>query len=436
MLQHTRAPPPSALGFATPQRAVLQAASSLPRLHARPALFQGHPANSQGRPARWPWELCTTAVEQQGGARPVSGGKVARVMASTKGQCGIAALGKIPLMLALGLFLLLGAPAHPGAPVLLGVSPVSAAALSPHTEVPVAARATRADPFVITEATRQAPLRTISATVGLDLAREGRVMDKSTSKAINPRDARSMKNEIAKVEAETGSEVQVLVVDSLASSPDGLRISPKSFATRLFNRWQIGPGRENNGVLVLLVLDERRVEIEIGTGLNSYMTSDWCSKLLEREAVPLFKQGRHGEGLVNVVEGLAQRLRDIDQGLVNPDDGTVECGMLIAGALVYTVTKCDPAILRACQGCNKRGGCFYDGDWELGKEATHLRPGLKQRKYRCKICGKEGVVEEKIEQYDGVRTTRDGSVYYYYDGGDSGSDGGGFSDGGGGGADY
>merc|ERR1712224_1068527 len=75
---------------------------------------------------------------------------------------------------------------------------------------------------------------------------------------------------------------------------------------------------------------------EIGTGLNSYMTSDWCSKLLEREAVPLFKQGRHGEGLVNVVEGLAQRLRDIDQGLVNPDDGTVECGMLIAGALVYT----------------------------------------------------------------------------------------------------
>merc|ERR1711998_655989 len=104
-----------------------------------------------------------------------------------------------------------------------------------------------------------------------------------------------------------------------------------------------------------------------------------------------------------------------DQGLVNPDDGTVECGMLIAGAFVYTVTKHDPAILRACQGCNKRGGCFYDGDWELVKEATHLRPGLKQRKYRCKICGKEGVVEEKIEQYDGVGTTRDGSVYYYYD---------------------
>jgi uncharacterized protein len=42
----------------------------------------------------------------------------------------------------------------------------------------------------------------------------------------------------------------------------------KRFATRLFNSWGLGDRRKNNGVLLLVSTGDRRVEVEIGRGLN------------------------------------------------------------------------------------------------------------------------------------------------------------------------
>ena len=56
---------------------------------------------------------------------------------------------------------------------------------------------------------------------------------------------------IQSVEQDTGTEFQVLVVDNIDT-----KYSPKQFATNLFNTWQIGSAEKNNGVLVLVVLDQ------------------------------------------------------------------------------------------------------------------------------------------------------------------------------------
>ena len=217
------------------------------------------------------------------------------------------------------------------------------------------------------EAARHAP---VSRPIGLDLKREGRVMDKSKSQVVTRGWADKMKKAIAEVEAETRSEVQVLVVDALGASPEGTRISPKQFATRIFNRWRIGPADKNNGVLVLHVLSDRRVEIEIGHGLNGYMPSHWCSKLLETEAVPLLKQGRYGEGLANVVDGLAKRLRDIDKEL---EDGVgigqrgtasdkTELNQAVAFIIVCAIFKVGFFLPSDGGG----DGNWSDGDWSDG----------------------------------------------------------------------
>ena len=156
------------------------------------------------------------------------------------------------------------------------------------------------------------PVRTVEpkkAVGTLSLAREGRLMD--LSKVIDASQAARIESTIAQVEADTGTEFQVLIVDKIQPST----ISSKTFATETFNRWRIGPKEKNNGVLLLVSLNDRRVEIEIGKGLNHYMDSSWCTAALETHAVPSFKLKEYGVGIANVVTVIAQRLRDVDSGV-------------------------------------------------------------------------------------------------------------------------
>jgi uncharacterized protein len=68
-------------------------------------------------------------------------------------------------------------------------------------------------------------------------------------------------------------------------------ITPKSYAGGLFNHWGVGKKDRNNGILFLVVMDQRRMEIEAGLGLESQFSSSWCSQMLTEEAVPRFREG-------------------------------------------------------------------------------------------------------------------------------------------------
>ncbi len=85
--------------------------------------------------------------------------------------------------------------------------------------------------------------------------------------------------------------------------------TPKSFATALFNSWGIGDAQANNGLLVLLVMGERRLEMETGYGLEATLPDGWLGSMQQRSMVPLFKQGAYGAGLVAGLTEINARLR-------------------------------------------------------------------------------------------------------------------------------
>ena len=73
-------------------------------------------------------------------------------------------------------------------------------------------------------------------------------------------------------------------------------------ATSLFNQWGIGDARTNNGVLLLVAKDARRVEIECGVSLNYRFNSVWCNSMLKTNVVPALKEGNYGEGVLAAVK--------------------------------------------------------------------------------------------------------------------------------------
>lgn len=95
---------------------------------------------------------------------------------------------------------------------------------------------------------------------------------------------------IRTIRADSGVEVVVVTVDSVSGSPKG-------FSTALFNRWELGDARDNDGLLLLLVMDERRLELETGIGLEGRLPAAWLEAMQHREMVPSFKAGDYGRGV-------------------------------------------------------------------------------------------------------------------------------------------
>jgi uncharacterized protein len=85
--------------------------------------------------------------------------------------------------------------------------------------------------------------------------------------------------------AKNGAEMAVVTV--LETSPAA---SPKEFATKLFNYWVIGKKGKDNGVLFLISVKDRRVEIETGYGVEGVLPDAKVGNIIETQITPRFKQ--------------------------------------------------------------------------------------------------------------------------------------------------
>ncbi len=99
------------------------------------------------------------------------------------------------------------------------------------------------------------------------------------------------------------AEMAVVVIESL----DGKSI--EEFANQLFNLWGIGKREFNNGVLLLWATGDRRVRIEVGTGLEAQITDSRAGSVLDDHVIPRFKQGRFDDGVLAGMEVLATLVR-------------------------------------------------------------------------------------------------------------------------------
>jgi uncharacterized protein len=103
------------------------------------------------------------------------------------------------------------------------------------------------------------------------------------------------------VRRDTGVELAVVTIPSYA--PEA---SLDDYAVGLFQAWGIGKSREDNGLLLIMALAERRVRIEVGYGLEPIVTDGRAGAIIDAEILPAFRRGEYGEGLVRGAEALAQ----------------------------------------------------------------------------------------------------------------------------------
>src|SRR5207244_7554956 len=111
----------------------------------------------------------------------------------------------------------------------------------------------------------------------------GRIVD--TAHLVTPDLAASLSQELAAHERRTGNQVAVLTLPSLQGEP------LEEFSHRVATTWKLGQKGTDNGVLILVVPNDRKVRIEVGYGLEGALTDVKSSCIIREEMVPRFRNG-------------------------------------------------------------------------------------------------------------------------------------------------
>jgi uncharacterized protein len=121
---------------------------------------------------------------------------------------------------------------------------------------------------------------------------------------IDPASAAEMDRMIRALQEKTGDVVVVATVPTVEPFS-----TPKEYAVKLFENHGRGIGQKgkDNGVLILLALEERRVEIEVGYDLEQFITDGYAGET-SRAMAPDFRSGRYGEGLRSGTERIVGRI--------------------------------------------------------------------------------------------------------------------------------
>ena len=80
----------------------------------------------------------------------------------------------------------------------------------------------------------------------------------------------------------------------------------EDYATRLYETWGIGKKGEDKGVLILNAIEERKLRIETGYGVEGILTDGIAGQIIDRHMIPSLKQGDYGQAHLNAVIAVAQ----------------------------------------------------------------------------------------------------------------------------------
>lgn len=104
------------------------------------------------------------------------------------------------------------------------------------------------------------------------------------------------------LQQKTGAEIAVLTVGSTAPLDDF------TYAMQVAERWKVGKKGDDNGVVVLVAVQDRKVRVVTGYGVEGVLPDGLVGNIQDREMVPEFRAGRIGEGIWRGVAALAQRI--------------------------------------------------------------------------------------------------------------------------------
>jgi uncharacterized protein len=230
------------------------------------------------------------------------------------------------------------------------------------------------------------------------------------AKLLTAKDAITIRTALAELRHGAGVQAVVVTIRSIHGYGTGDQ-TIESFATNLFNKWGIGDRERNDGVLILVAVNDRKVRIELGSGYGGGYNAQ-MQGVIDQQMLPHFKEKNYSlgilEGTDSVVQILSQRAAPTALPLAptpepsvwnsgassTPDSGGAPLFLVIVGVVIAAVIG---LILHARLGKRRCPSCRIDmARLYGGAEDQYLDDGQKLEKslgsvdyqvWQCPKCG-------------------------------------------------
>jgi uncharacterized protein len=110
----------------------------------------------------------------------------------------------------------------------------------------------------------------------------------------------SLSSLISELDQKTSAEIAVVTIKKLENE------TIEETAVKTFEKLGIGKKGKDNGVLILASIEDRKVKIEVGYGLEGILPDGKCGEILDQHIIPSFKEGNFGKGFSHGVLAVAE----------------------------------------------------------------------------------------------------------------------------------
>jgi len=149
----------------------------------------------------------------------------------------------------------------------------------------------------------------------------------------------------------TSTQISIVTIKNLG----GFDVA--QYAVELANRWKIGRAAKNNGVLVLAAIDDRKINISTGYGLEGALTDAQCGRIIRNEITPEFRNGNYFEGFNKGADAIIKATKG--EYTAEPEqDNELSFGTIIA---IFIIVFVIIIIIGAIGGGGNGGGGYMSG---------------------------------------------------------------------------
>jgi len=117
---------------------------------------------------------------------------------------------------------------------------------------------------------------------------------------LSPEQKQALENKLVAIDDASSNQIAVVILPTLEGNPI------EEYANKLFRTWGIGNKKNNNGVLLLIAIQDKKIRIEPGYGLEGALPDITCNSIIDNDIKPAFRQQAYYEGIDKATDDIAK----------------------------------------------------------------------------------------------------------------------------------
>ena len=117
---------------------------------------------------------------------------------------------------------------------------------------------------------------------------------------LSPEQKQALENKLVVIDDSSSNQIAVVILPTLEGNPI------EEYATKLFRTWGIGNKKSRNGVLLLIAIQDKKIRIETGYGLEGALPDITCNSIIDNDIKPAFRQQAYYEGIDKATDDIAK----------------------------------------------------------------------------------------------------------------------------------